>query len=700
MAEKNNSQYYPQNDLQKYIIYVIDTKNKLKELVETAYTSDNYKRLLNVNIFLEYIAQNTADNPNITFEFVCAFPEIKWSFFYLSKNPNITWEHVIKSFTFPDSYSSKWVYSQLINRLGVNWNLVQKYPNLSWNYTVLSDDRFNDHWNILFDTIHQEWDFTTLSRQFCCLQSWIGIYESNNKPIPNKLTDYSHTAWKIINAYPQKKWDYKKISTINNKQINWNVVTANADQPWDYKLFSTYNNVNTDLIKLYPDDRWDYDKLSECAIITSDLLSTNVSIGNISPAHIPWNYSLLSQNTSLTWDIILNYPNKPWDYFKLLANPAMSNNLNIILEKIKHYDYAYSNYPHNSNQNVSDDWMLCNPTITMNTIRGDPDKIYRFNKLANTDNKILKYIKWEFIEENIQLNWDFNILSRKENINWDIIDRYPDKNWDYEYLSVLNLKSNKYYLSPFNWNLIDKYPHKNWDYKKLSKIYPKIDYNLIRKYPDKNWDYNYLSADDNLDWNLIIDFPDKQWNYRCLSSQPGMSKNWNIIKLLPDKNWDYHYGLSENKNFNWDLLRELPTKNWNYIVLSHHRYIDVKYILSNPNFTWDWNKISENSNITWQIVLDNPNIQWNYKTLTSNPNITWDIICANPDKNWNYDLFVKNINFNINILIEHHNKFKNIYVGEILLTFNPILYTKLTTNIIKKTYFIIQPLSDFINKYI
>ena len=36
-----------------------------------------------------------------------------------------------------------------------------------------------------------------------------------------------------------------------------------------------------------------------------------------------WDWGLLSCNSSLTWDIIESYPNKPWDWCGLSANPNM-----------------------------------------------------------------------------------------------------------------------------------------------------------------------------------------------------------------------------------------------------------------------------------------------------------------------------------------------------------------------------------------
>ncbi len=33
----------------------------------------------------------------------------------------------------------------------------------------------------------------------------------------------------------------------------------------------------------------------------------------------PWDYSMLSKNTNITWEIVQNNPDKPWNYYHYLS---------------------------------------------------------------------------------------------------------------------------------------------------------------------------------------------------------------------------------------------------------------------------------------------------------------------------------------------------------------------------------------------
>ena len=37
-----------------------------------------------------------------------------------------------------------------------------------------------------------------------------------------------------------------------------------------------------------------------------------------------WDYSMLSRNPNITWDIVTTHPEKPWDYSLLSKNPNIT----------------------------------------------------------------------------------------------------------------------------------------------------------------------------------------------------------------------------------------------------------------------------------------------------------------------------------------------------------------------------------------
>src|SRR5271166_2603133 len=38
----------------------------------------------------------------------------------------------------------------------------------------------------------------------------------------------------------------------------------------------------------------------------------------------PWNYCWLSENPNITWEIVMQNPNKSWDYNRLSENPSIT----------------------------------------------------------------------------------------------------------------------------------------------------------------------------------------------------------------------------------------------------------------------------------------------------------------------------------------------------------------------------------------
>uniref|UniRef100_A0A6C0BD74 Uncharacterized protein n=1 Tax=viral metagenome TaxID=1070528 RepID=A0A6C0BD74_9ZZZZ len=63
----------------------------------------------------------------------------------------------------------------------------------------------------------------------------------------------------------------------------------------------------------------------------------------------PWNYSCISRNPNITWEIVQANPDKPWNYNQLLQNPnitpkIISENMVLFKPYIKFFQYNKLNY--------------------------------------------------------------------------------------------------------------------------------------------------------------------------------------------------------------------------------------------------------------------------------------------------------------------------------------------------------------------
>jgi hypothetical protein len=93
----------------------------------------------------------------------------------------------------------------------------------------------------------------------------------------------------------------------------------------------------------------------------------------------------------MTFDIVINNPDKPWNWWHL------SNN----------------------------------PNITFDIVNSHPDKPWDWCGLSINPN-----ITWDVVEANPDKPWNWLGLSMNPNITWDVVEANPDKPWDWEGIST------------------------------------------------------------------------------------------------------------------------------------------------------------------------------------------------------------------------------------------------------------------------
>jgi len=110
----------------------------------------------------------------------------------------------------------------------------------------------------------------------------------------------------------------------------------------------------------------------------------------------------LSANPNITWNIVRENPDIPWDW----------------------------------------DGLSKNPNITWEIVRDNPDKHWDWNYISRNP-----IITWEIVRDNPDRPWDYAYLSENPNITWEIVRDNPDKPWSWIGLSLniqlYNLSVNK-----------------------------------------------------------------------------------------------------------------------------------------------------------------------------------------------------------------------------------------------------------------
>jgi GTP-binding protein EngB required for normal cell division len=147
---------------------------------------------------------------------------------------------------------------------------------------------------------------------------------------------------------------------------------------------------------------------------------------------------MLSANPNITWDIVQQNPDKPWNWYVLSGNP----------------------------------------NITWDIVQQNPDKPWELEMLSANPN-----ITWDIVQQNPDKPWDLEMLSANPNITWDIVQQNPDKPWNWY---VLSGNPN------ITWDIVQQNPRKLWKYVGLSRN-PNITWDIIQQNPGKPWNWRWLS---------------------------------------------------------------------------------------------------------------------------------------------------------------------------------------------------------------
>jgi hypothetical protein len=289
------------------------------------------------------------------------------------------------------------------------------------------------------------------------------------------------------------------------------------------------------------------------------------------------NWTNLSQNPKITWDIILNNLDKPWKF------RFVGLNKNITWQNIiDNLDYQW-------------DWILLTAfkPITWSIIKPHLD-LFK-NKLEwnimshNFDFEILKNL-------GLTVPWNFQNLSRSNIINWDIVIKYKNQNWNWDCLSE---------SENLDYNIIVKHINKPWNWDKISlnlKITSVVLFNLN----NHNWDWTNLSYNKSITEEILINYPDKPWNYACLSSsRNSISKEF--ILNNPDKPWNY-----DMLGYNNIIIKDKIT-DWS--MLSQNLDLSFEFIKENIDKfirSGNWFFLSINNNLTYELLNNNRNLPWNW----------------------------------------------------------------------------------------
>lgn len=321
-------------------------------------------------------------------------------------------------------------------------------------------------------------------------------------------------------------------------------------------------------------------------------------------------------------------------------------------------------------------------------------------------------ITFQIVKNNINLPWNFDILSWNLNITIDDVLENPDFPWDFTNLSehpnisTEDMKNNPHLPWKYNYNKLDdkfiQYLIVNnlADYDDLSHS-KFVTWDIVNDNLEKDWNWYELSKNPVITWENILNSLNFDWDWKGVSMNPNI--NWDIVKNNLDMAWDW-FEISAHPNITWDIIEKNWNKPWNMCGVSFNPNITWKIVQDNFDKEWFWKALSQNPNITgndiqdylhlnwnwtklsrfsgvdldfkiqnnqcpwcfypfnqkldkymWEKIVTNPNIVWEWSKISQDPFITWDTIEKNQDFNWDWSAVSLNPNINLNIVENNLN---------------------------------------------
>jgi hypothetical protein len=255
-------------------------------------------------------------------------------------------------------------------------------PNISWNYYVVRQQNNNSGFQT-YELRRSNFEIRrTISR--CPEASFsaatnpnttIEVFETNKDIIWNipGLSENPNFGWDFYRKYEDDFWSWDYAYMSQNPNITGKIVRANPDKKWEYMWLSTNPSITWEDVLLEPYKPWDYIECLRTKYINIKNILTNSEHAHERMLRLmsAWSntllYSYLSSNPYITWQVICDYPDKPWNY------GYMSNN----------------------------------PNITGEIVEANLDKPWNYRLLSGNPG-----IKWEYIRAHPELDWDYSKVLR------------------------------------------------------------------------------------------------------------------------------------------------------------------------------------------------------------------------------------------------------------------------------------------------
>lgn len=281
----------------------------------------------------------------------------------------------------------------------------------------------------------------------------------------------------------------------------------------------------------------------------------------------------------------------------------------------------------------------------------------------------LQKLLLEFPDE----DWDFNELSKNQNISFEFMEEHPEFKWNHSHMSLNPNLTLKYVLD---------HPEINWNWWNISQN-PGITLDDIKNHPEFNnfrpgttkfqWHWRHVVQNPNVTLDFIIDYVEEHYSFLDQVKYSGGTEKITLDDILECQTFasfslicKHKPTMSRNPHLTLDFVfNKLPDDQdkeddkWNLSLIGESPMITLESILEfNPDLLLDsifMYGFSENPNVTWKMVKENPSYAWDLDFVAANPSVTMEDVEEFYDKiedkanvstnpNITYDWVIKNKN--------------------------------------------------------
>jgi hypothetical protein len=426
--------------------------------------------------------------------------------------------------------------------------LITSFPTKQWNFRKLSTNP-NITPNIIEKFINKDWNWTELS----C----------------NQNIDIN-----FIKKYINKNWDWNYIFRYKHLDINF-IENIRTEINIEWSILSKNKNIDIDFIKKYENLLDLYNLCYYNPNLTKEYiienLNKNIEIPDFYQQQIIYNpfesfYGIISRNeqSSLTFEIIENYPDIKWDYF------ILTSNINIPIDFIK------------KNLDKNFNWYHLSLTVDIETIFENIELPWKYIYISKNSNLREHHI----IKYKDKINWDWNSLLLNGNISIDFIMDHKENDYQIEYGLIYSCLTSKFISSNINKPF--------WNFNELSK-HPSITLNIVKNNKNKEWNWGKLSKYLKINIEDVLENNDLPWNWNKLSKNTYLTIGMKCIIKYPHLPWNWYY-LSESPNITIDFIKKYSNINnldyvdWNILsknlLKKHPKFIIMEESVSNIKNMW------------------------------------------------------------------------------------------------------------------